>query len=201
MSKYGLSMHDVVECFSHLKGELPDIYPDIVITDDIRMDLLFHFRNSSYVRMQGYPLDRGEQFVWGMIQYGQELQFLTIDHWGYNHRDSKLLNQFFIYLSGCRRFLSTFRRLSLLSSFSGFVVSRNTFNTLMKAYDSAPTDHNQKIVLRSIIECCNAADDIAPQLEGQYRNFKLVDTATCEIATKYDADKLVDAWGLTEQMK
>ena len=190
--KHGLTMYDVVNCFSRGKGELPRIFPEVEILNDIRLDLVFFFRNAEYMHIKGFPLGVGQEFLKAVVKEATNLQVLILHHWGEDDKwEAKFLDDFCGYLSSCQTFLSNlrvFRVFSEMCSGFGFVVSRKNFNQLIAAYFAAPTNHVQKLEFNvTKIECHDISFECIPQLDQRYLPFKTILLGDCEFVTKYKA--------------
>ena len=120
-----LTVDDVVSCFGKGKGELPKLFVEIAIFDDVDLDYVQFLREAVYLATQGYPLEeQGLEFLKAVIKEATNLEVLILDHWGED--DGWLsLDDFCTFLSSQPAFLSKFRQLTIHSMISllGFYVS------------------------------------------------------------------------------
>lgn len=189
-NKHGLTMYEVVNCFSHDKGEFPRIFPEFEIINDIHLDLVFFLRNAECVFIKGYPLGKGQKFLKAVVKEATNLQVLILHHWGEDDEwEVKFLDDFCTYLSSCPTFLSNLRVFTIFSEMCcgfGFVVSRKNFNQLIAAYFAAPTDHMQKLEFNvTKIKCCDISYDCIPQLDHRYLPFKTIMLEDCQFVSEY----------------
>ena len=184
-----LTMYEVVNCFSHDKGEFPRIFPEIEIMTGIRLDNAFFLRDAVYVGIKGYPLAEGFKFLKAAIKEATNLEVLLLDHWGEDDEwEVKCFDGFCAYLSTCQTFLSNFRFFKMLPTIfsEGFVVSRKNFNKLIMAYFAAPTDHVQKMEFHMTKIQCNDVAHECIQLDQRYLSFKTLKLdESCEFVSAY----------------
>ncbi len=185
-----LTIYEVVNCFSHGKGEFPRIFPEIEIMNDIHLDNVFFLRDALYVVIKGYPLVEGVEFLKAVVKDATNLEVLLLDHWGEDDEwEVIFFDKFCAYLSTCQAFLSHFHLFKLLpTEFSeGFVASRKNFNQLIAAYFAAPTDHVQKMEFHMTkILCCDITFECVPKFDHSYLPFKTVKLdESCQFVSEY----------------
>ena len=77
-------MYEIVNCFSHSKGEFPRIFPEIFM-NRIKLDNVYFLRNAVYLGMNcnGFDKQSGLEFLKATLQMATNLEVLLLDHWGY----------------------------------------------------------------------------------------------------------------------
>ena len=199
-SEKDLTMYEVVNCFSHSKGEFPRIFPEVSLYN-INLDDVFFLRNAIYLGINGRSVfhEQGNEFLKAVLQVATNLEVLLLDHWGDEGEwEVEFFDKFCASLSSCQAFLSNFRLVKIFSwvDSEGLVVSRKNFNQLITAYFAAPTDHVQKLhIAHTKIKCSDVSYEHSPMIEQRYRSFKTIQISDCQFVSKYKATpKALSHW-------
>ena len=197
-SEEDLTMYEVVNCFSHSKGEFPRLFPELELLH-INLDNVYFLRNAVYLGLTGFVFDKqGFEFLKAVLQVATNLEVLLLGHWGDEDEwEVEFFDKFCASLSTSQAFLSNFRWVKIFCYMDlggkGLVVSRKNFNQLITAYFAAPTDHVQKLhIARTKIKCSDVSFERSPMIEQRYRSFK---TSDCQFVSKYKATpKALSHW-------
>ena len=201
-SEKDLTMYEVVNCFSHSKGEFPRLFPELVLLRNINLDNVYFLQNAVYLGLTGFVFDEhGFEFLKAVLQVATNLEVLLLCHWGDEDEwEVEFFDKFCAFLSTRQAFLSNFRWVKIFSDFDlgakGLVVSQKNFNQLIAAYFAAPTDHVQKLhIARTKIKCSDVSFERSPTVEQRYRSFKTIQTSDCQFVSKYKATpKALSHW-------
>ena len=185
-----LTMYEVVNCFSHNRGEFPRFFPEFVTMSPINLDHVYFLRNATYLAISSSNFDEqlGE-FLKAVLKEVTNLEVLVWDHWD-DEWEMEFLDEFCTYLPSCQSLLSNFRLLKILSTMDsrGYVVSRKNFNQLITAYFAAPTDHMQKLQISCAkIKCSDISYECSPRIDQRYLAFKTLELDDCQFVSKYKA--------------
>ena len=198
-----LTVPEVIKCFSR-NGELPKIFPEIEVYNDIDHDYAaivpLYLRSAVYIGVKGHIFtEQGLDFVKAIIKEATQLEVLMLEDWGIDGVwETEFFNEFISFLCSYPRFFSNFRLFKILSSMTelGFTVSRENFNNLMTAYFTAPTDHMQKLqIVQTKIKCSDIAFECSPEIDQRYLAFKTVELDNCQFVSKYTATpQIISKW-------
>ena len=111
-------MYEVVNCFSHSKGEFPRIFPEVRL-DNFNFDNVYFLQNAVYLGINGFSVfyEQDLELLKATLQVATNLEVLLLDHWGYEGEwEVEFLDKFCAYLSSCQGFLSKFRLVKIFSS-------------------------------------------------------------------------------------
>ena len=131
------------------------------------------------------------EFIMKIVRAAKGLEVLVLKD-SYLPNESIHLDKFCTELSCCSTFWSTFQILKILSQSwddaesSEYTVSRDSFDNLIKAYFSAPTDHSQ------LVEFTNTkiegdSTDRSPMIDQTYHKFKTVRLVNCRFVSSSKA--------------
>ena len=112
-------MYEVVNCFSHSKGEFPRIFPEVRL-DSFNFDNVYFLQNAVYLGINGFSVfyEQDLELLKATLQVATNLEVLLLDHWGYEGEwEVEFLDKFCAYLSSCQDFLSKFRLVKIFSSY------------------------------------------------------------------------------------
>ena len=116
-SEKDLSMYEVVNCFSHSKGEFPRIFPEVQLYS-INLDNVYFLRNAVCLGINGPSVfhEQGIEFLKAVLKVATNLEVLLLDHWGDEDEwEVEFFDEFCAYLSSCQVFLSNFRLVKIFS--------------------------------------------------------------------------------------
>ena len=187
-SEKDVTMYEVVNCFSHDRGEFPRFFPEFVTMNHINLDHVYFLRNAVYLAISSTNFDEQcLEFLKAVLKEATNLEILLWDHWGEDFEwEMEFLEEFCTYLPSCQSFLSNFQLLKILSTMEskGFVVSRKNFNQLITAYFAAPTDHMQKLqITRAKIKCNDISYECSPRIDQRYLAFKTLELNDCQFVS------------------
>ena len=191
-----LTVPEVMKCFSRELSELPRVFPQIEVYNDVEHDYAAivpcYLRSAVYIGATGHLFtQQGLDFLKAIIKEATQLEVLILDNWGREGTwETEFFDEFIAYLCSYPKFFSNLRLFKILSSMSGlgFTVSRENFNNLMTTFFTAPTDHMQKLqITQAKIKCSDIAFECSPAIDQQYLAFKTVELDNCEFISKYKA--------------
>ena len=195
-----LTMYEVVNCFSHSKGEFPRIFPEIPLYN-VNLDSVYFLRNAVFLGINGPSVfhEQGIEFLKAVLKVATNLEVLLLDHWGDEDEwEVEYFDKFCTYLSSRQDFLSNFQLVKIFCwvESKGLVISRKNFNQLITAYFAAPTDHVQKFhIARTKIKCSDVSFERSPTIEQRYHSFKTIQISDCQFVSKYKATpKALSHW-------
>ena len=115
-----LTIFDVINCFSHGRGEFPRIFPEFVVMTDadenMNLDHVYRFlRNAVYLGINGNPfVEWGLEFIKAVLKEATNLEVLLLDHWGKEDAEwktelePKCFDEFCAYLYSNKAFCPDF---------------------------------------------------------------------------------------------
>ena len=182
-----LTMHEVVRYFGRGRDELPTIFSQIEMFNDVKLDHVHFLRNVVYLGIQGQPFEeKGLDFLKAVIREAAHLEVLMLGGGFDDEEDCESLDEFCMFLSCHPTFLSNFRILKILNSEYG--VSRHCFNQLISSYFAASTHHVQKIEFSLIrIRCSDVAYEFGPKIDERYLSYKTIELNSCKFISEYES--------------
>ena len=191
-----LTVPEVMQCFGKGGGELPKIFPEIEVYNDIEHDYAaivpYYLHNAVSIGVRGHIFTaQGLEFLKAIVKEVMHLEVLILDNWGTEGEwETEYFDEFCTFLCSYPKFFSNFHLFKILSSMSGlgFTVSREHFNRLIAAYFAAPTSHTQKLqITHAKIKCSDVSQECGPKIDQKYISFKTVEFDNCQFITKYKA--------------
>ena len=75
-------MYEVVNCFSHNKGEFPRIFSEVPLSN-FNFDNVYFLQNAVYLAMNDdIFVKQSFEFLKAILQVATNLEVLLLDHWG-----------------------------------------------------------------------------------------------------------------------
>ena len=174
----------VMNCF---KNQLPKYHGEITVYNDIELEYAFYFREVVYLGILSSQLDGdGLEFVMTVLEEATHLQILVMEFgdvdFGREDLERVSLDKLCSELSTQSTLLSSLRILKIQKydyGCPGYVISRGSFDKLVSAYLSAPTDHPQKLhICDTIIMSKDTC--LPPKVDGHYLHFKTITLDDCQ---------------------
>ena len=181
----------VVRCF---KGKLPEILADIQLYDGVEVDCGAFLSGVTYIGIHGTPFEGdGLDFIKTVISRSSHLEVLILE--GVFCQGEVFIDNFCSHLTSCLPLLPNFQLFKLLQSEQTYVVSRETFDRLISAYYSTPTDCLQKLRFTDTKIKATEVNNSCPQVNQQYSHFKVIELENCAFISNHKVThKTVSQW-------
>ncbi len=174
------------------------VHSDIDLHADANILFLSEIDQLLFVYEPFQPL--GVKFIMTMLRIAKHLELLVLRGNGEPPNAAICIDEFCTELTSCSSFWSTFRMFKILSRLVcdecslEYSISRDTFNSLIKAYFAAPTDHNQMVQFTDTkIE--GDSSDRSPTIDQTYLKYKTVRLENCRFVSSSKATaKTITTW-------
>ena len=198
----GYSIYALEQLIRYFNGKHPKVLGGVcavechfVPHDDVFLKKLLLILGK--VEQLGFEFEHNHiaaEFIATTVSNAKHLEVLVLKGSGDCNWGTGCIDMLCDKLSFCTNFWSTFRIFKILShyAFPEYVISRSTFDELIKVYFAAPTDHEQLVQFTdTTIE--GDGSDHSPDISTTYLKFKKVRLENCRFVTTLNITCTPDA--------